>query len=97
MEKISDSQIKFTLSRNDLKMRNINVTELTYESEKTRRLFKEMLNEAEESCNFKAENNPLMIEAMPKDDGVMIIISKVGSSANLRNALTFCPKARPPE
>ncbi|MCD8215158.1 MAG: adaptor protein MecA [Clostridiales bacterium] len=94
MEKISDSQIKFTLSLKDLKLRNINIKELTYESEKTRRLFKEMLDEAEESCNFRPENTPLMIEAIPKDDGIMIIISKVDNSANLKSGFDFMPESK---
>ncbi|MCD8089332.1 MAG: adaptor protein MecA [Clostridiales bacterium] len=94
MEKISENQVKFTLSEKDLKLRNINVADLTYESEKTRQLFKEMLYEAEESCNFKPENTPLMIEAMPQGDGIMIIISKVDKSAGLRNGFDFLPDSK---
>ncbi len=94
MEKINESQIKFTLSKNDLKLRNINAADLTYESEKTRQLFKEMLSEAEVSYDFKPENTPLMIEAVPREDGVMIIISKVDRSAGLKNGFDFLPYSK---
>ena len=94
MEKISDSQIKFTLTAKDLIDRNINITDLTYESEKTRQLFREILDEAKNSCNFRPDNTPLMIEAMPVEDGIMIIISKVKNTENLKSGLDLRPDSK---
>ncbi len=94
MEKISDTQIKFTLTAKDLIDRNINITDLTYESEKTRKLFREILDEAKNTCNFRPDNTPLMIEAMPVEDGIMIIISKVKNTENLKSGLDLRPDSK---
>lgn len=79
IEKISDTQVKFTLTHSDLSERNIKMTELAYGSEKTQELFREMMEQAMLECNFYAENNtPLMIEAIPvSSESVMIIVTKV--------------------
>ena len=94
MEKISDSQIKFTLTLKDLTDRNINISDLTYESEKTRKLFREILDEARNTCNFRPDNTPLMIEAMPVEEGIMIIISKVKNTENLKSGLDLRPDSK---
>ncbi len=91
VEKISDTQIKFTLTAKDLVERDISISDLTYESEKTRLLFKEIIDEAKAACNFKAENTPLMIEAMPVEDGIMIIISKVKNKDNIKTGRNLQP------
>lgn len=78
LEKISDSQIRCTLSRNDLLERHINLGELSYGSEKARNLFREMLTKASYELDFDAEDIPLMIEAIPlSEDSVMLLITKI--------------------
>ena len=46
IEKISDKQIRCTLTQADLQNHHINVGELAYGSEKARSLFQEMLSQA---------------------------------------------------
>lgn len=78
IEKISDNQIRCTLTPDDLKKRHINISELAYGSEKARSLFREMLSEAFREFNFVSDNIPLMIEAMPiSGEGLMLVITKV--------------------
>ena len=46
IERISENQIRCTLTSFDLSVRNLNLKELTYGSEKSRALFREMLQRA---------------------------------------------------
>ena len=78
IEKISDSQVKFILSKTDLEEHNIQMAELAYGSEKTHRLLQEMMRQANEECDFKTDNTPLMIEAMLVGTShVVIVVTKI--------------------
>jgi len=89
IEKISDIQVKFILTNSDLEERNIKVTELAYGSEKTHRLFQEMMRQAHLECNFESDNIPLMVEAMPVGKShVVIVVTKIGDSKEAELNLT---------
>ena len=78
IERISDSQIRCTLSNFDLSERNLNLSELAYGTEKARRLFREMVQKAYDEVGFDAEDIPLMVEAIPlSNDSIMLVITKV--------------------
>ncbi len=78
IEKLSDTQIKLTLTRADLKERNIDLEELIKPSEKTQELFRDIMEQAFAECGFSFENTPLMVEAAPVSvDGLMIIVTKL--------------------
>jgi len=81
IEKISDTQVKFVLTKADLEEHGIQITELAYGSEKTHRLFQEMMRQAHMECAFEAENTPLMVEAMPVGQShVVIVVTKVAGT-----------------
>ena len=46
IERINENQIRCTLSNFDLSVRNVNLNELAYGSEKARNLFREMIQRA---------------------------------------------------
>lgn len=78
IEKISDTQIRCTLTSDDLSIRNLNIKELAYGTEKARNLFSEMMEMASSEVGFEAEGVPLMIEAIPgRDEGIVLVITKV--------------------
>lgn len=78
IEKISDTQIRCTLTSDDLSIRNLNIKELAYGTEKVRNLFSEMMEMASSEVGFEAEGVPLMIEAIPgRDEGIVLVITKV--------------------
>jgi len=78
IERINDNQIRCTLSNYDLSMRNLNLRELAYGTEKARSLFREMIQKASHELGFEAEDIPLMVEAIPlSSDGVMLVITKI--------------------
>ena len=60
-----DKQIRCTLTSFDLSVRNINLVELAYGTEKARKLFREMIQKASNEVGFEAEDIPLMVEAIP--------------------------------
>ena len=78
IERINENQIRCTLSNFDLSVRNVNLSELAYGSEKARNLFREMIQRASSEVGFEAEDIPLMVEAIPMaNDSVMLIITKI--------------------
>ncbi len=90
IERISENQLKLTLTKDDLVERDIKLEDLIQPSEKTQRLFHDIMEQALDECDFVAENTPLMVEAVPMGiDGIMIIVTKTakekgeGSPADL--------------
>ena len=77
IERINENQIRCTLSNFDLSVRNMNLGELAYGSEKARNLFREMIQRAANEVGFEAEDIPLMVEAIPMaNESVMLKIPK---------------------
>lgn len=85
IEKISDSQIRCTLTSEDLRSRNIlHMSELAYGSQKARTLFHDMMEQAYAEYGFNRDNAPLTIEAIPtSSDSVVLIITKVDDPEEL--------------
>lgn len=78
IEKVSDNQIRCTLTKEDLQDRQLKISELAYGSEKAKSLFRDMMQQASNEFGFEAEDIPLMIEAIPLSaDCIVLIITKV--------------------
>lgn len=78
IEKVSENQIRCTLTREDLADRQLKISELAYGTEKAKMLFRDMMQQAAYECGFEAEDIPLMIEAIPLSaDTIILIITKV--------------------
>ena len=78
IEKISDNQIRCTLTKEDLDSHQIRISELAYGTDKAKKLFREMMQQAQIQFGFEADNIPLMIEAIPvSGESVILIITKV--------------------
>lgn len=78
IEKISDNQIRCTLNKLDLISREIKISELAYGTEKAKRLFQDMMQQASHEFGFEADDFPLMIEAIPiSADCIVLVITKV--------------------
>lgn len=78
IEKISENQIRCTLTKNDLADRELKISELAYGSEKAKTLFKDMMELASYECGFEADDIPLMIEAVPiSTECIVLTITKV--------------------
>lgn len=76
MEKLNDYQIKFLLSKQDLLDRNITFSDLFRHSDKLQRLVREIMKLASERINFNVTENPVMVEARPHPDGIVLIVSR---------------------
>lgn len=78
IEKISDNQIRCTLTKEDLENHQIRLSELAYGTEKAKKLFRDMMQQANIQFGFEADNIPLMIEAIPVNtESIVLIITKV--------------------
>ena len=78
IEKLNDNQIRCTLTKDDLATRQIKLSELAYGTEKTKALFRDMMQQASVDFGFEADTIPLMIEAIPlPNECSVLIITKV--------------------
>lgn len=83
-ERINQDQVRFTLSAQDLKERNLKVSELAYGSEKTKALFDDMVKTALDQFGVDFTEKPLMIEAIPLSENVLTItVTRVSGTAEL--------------
>ncbi len=84
LEKINENKIRCILTRDDLEVRHIKLSEIAYGSEKARSLFKDMMEQASHQLGFEADNIPLMIEAIPMPNECIILdITKVADPEEL--------------
>ncbi len=78
IERINENQIRCTLTSADLSVRNLNLVELAYGTEKARKLFREMIQRASSEVGFEADDIPLMVEAIPlSSESIMLVITKI--------------------
>ena len=84
IEKINENKIRCTLTRDDLEIRHMKLSEIAYGSEKARSLFRDMMEQASHQFGFEADNIPLMIEAIPMPNECIILdITKVSDPEEL--------------
>ena len=84
IQKISENQVRFVLTGEDLSARQIRLSELAYGTDKARDLFREMLEQASEECGFRSDNAPLMIEAIPMRGGsIVLVVTRVDNPEEL--------------
>lgn len=74
IERLNDNQIRCTLYKKDLIDRQLRLSELAYGSDKANALFREMMEQASQECNFEAEDVPLMIEAIPVSSECLVLL-----------------------
>lgn len=78
IERVNGNKIRFTLDREDLEKRDIQISELSYGSEKAKVLFEELMEMARDELGYDVEAKPLMVEAIPTPgDGLIINVSSV--------------------
>lgn len=95
IEKVSENQIRCTLTREDLASREIKISELAYGTEKAKSLFRDMMQQANFEFGFEAEDIPLMIEAIPLNaECIVLIITKVEDPEELDTRFSrFAPSS----
>jgi len=95
IEKISNTQMRFVLRTEDLEDRNIKVAELSYASDKTQQLFREIMQIVQDEQEFTSENEstPLMFEAMRNGvDGLVVVVTKIAEGAEKK--FNLIPQAK---
>ena len=97
IEKVSENQIRCTLTKEDLASRQIKISELAYGTEKAKNLFRDMMQQANFEFGFEAEDIPLMIEAIPiSSECIILIITKVEDPDELDTRFSkFAPSDEP--
>lgn len=88
IEKINDNKIKVTVNKEDVKIWNVNMKNLTENTPEAQDLFWFALRQAEKDVDFKVGTSQLLVEAHPlNSDGFIMIISKVDEKTNVLDLL----------
>lgn len=88
IEKINDNKIKVTVNKEDIKIWNVDMKNLTENTPEAQDLFWFALRQAEKDVNFKVGTSQLLVEAHPTNsDGFIMIISKVDDKTNVLDLL----------
>lgn len=97
IEKISKNKIRCTLTSEDLAERKIKMSELAYGSEKAKKLFRDMLEQAAIECDFEGDEMPIMVEAIPTSASSLVLyITKVENPDELDARFSnFTPGEKP--
>lgn len=91
--RISNTQVKFILTKTDLVEHNVKIAELAYGSQKAQELFRHMMAQALAECSFETENSPLMIEAIPTTiDSITVIVTKVTNPEQIEERFNMIPR-----
>lgn len=78
IERINENQIRCVLTREDLEIRQMKLSELAYGTDKARDLFQDMIQQANTEFGFEVNDIPLLVEAVPmSQESVMLLITKV--------------------
>jgi len=94
IERISDTQLKFVFAGADLEARDIKINELSYASDKTHRLFREIMQLVQDEHEFSSENSPLMFEAMRVGvDSIVVMVTKI-DDADAEKQYNLIPAAQ---
>lgn len=96
IEKVNENQIRCILTKEELAGRQLKLSELAYGTENARALFHDLMQKAALELGFRAENVPLMIEAIPLgSDSIALIVTKVESPEELDTRFTnFSPSVQ---
>lgn len=98
IEKISKNKIKCILTREDFAERKIKMSELAYGSEKAKKLFREVLEQAAIECDFEGQEMPIMVEAIPTSpDSLVVYITKVENPEELDTRFSNFTPGEPKE
>ena len=95
VEKISETQVKFVLMHSDLEERNIKINELSYASDKTQQLFREIMTIVQDEREFVEGETPLMFEAMRVGvDSLVVVVTKINNNTDNEKPFNLIPAAR---
>lgn len=93
IEKINDNKIKVTVDKEDIKIWNVSMKNLTENTPEAQDLFWFALRQAEKDVNFKVGKAQLLVETHPsRSEGFIMIISKVDEKANVLDLLEVSKK-----
>lgn len=83
IERISDNQIRCTLTKADLAGKETLLNDLAFGSNNAQDLFQDLMKQASDQLGFDTDNAPLMVEAIPKSkECLILIITKVDADKN---------------
>lgn len=94
IERISETKMKFVLMHTDLEARDIKISEISHSSDKTQRLFKEIIQLAQDEGVFPTEGTPYLVEAMRVGvDCLAIVVTKINQE-DLEKQYSLVPAAK---
>lgn len=77
IERISENQIRCTLTRGELLARHLNASKLTGGEPEAKQLLRELLERSHEELDFDLDGKPLMVETSLSEAGLIMTVTKL--------------------
>ena len=78
IEKLNENQLRFTVWNSDLPDQDLTISDLTGHSEKADELIRYMMDKAREEFGFEADQQPVVVEAIPVNkDCIVFLVTKI--------------------
>lgn len=77
IERLSDDRVRVTLTETDLMGMNIKVEQLRPDSHELHTFLFNIMETVKEETDFNPYNGQVVVEAMPSNEGISIVISKI--------------------
>ena len=94
IEKLEFNRVKITLFLEDLQMYNINVKKINPDSPELHTFLCEMMKLVSSETNFNPFDGQVIVEATPSDDGLILMLSKIGETKQVPKRIKSVKKKR---
>ena len=95
IEKINDNKIRVTVNKEDIKIWNVSMKNLTDNTPEAQDMFWFALRQAEKDVDFKVGKSQLLVEAVPSNtEGFIMLISKIEPGSDVMEVLARNGKLR---
>ena len=88
IKKLSPDKVRITLSHEELAAYEIDWDHLGPDDEPTRELLLQLLDSAWQTAGFRPDEGQIYIEALPTENGCVLILSKAHDSDTLESICT---------
>ena len=102
IERLSDDRVRVTLTETDLMGMNIKIEQLRPDSHELHTFLFNIMETVKEETDFNPYNGQVVVEAMPSNEGISIVISKICapatkiSPAKFKKVKSITPRLKEP-
>ncbi len=95
LEQIDEKRLLIALSSEDMDILDLTFTQLSWKNDYSRQVIKKILLRAETEIGFSVKNNQMMIEAIPQNNGCIVLVTLLAKKKSERKIFKVKEKTKP--